>query len=100
MASTVAVVRCSTYGRDEVGKAVRQAFDLIGGLNALVRAGDRVLIKPNLLTARAPERATTTHPEVVAAVVEAVQAAGGRPSIGDSPGSTRGQIERVWSEPR
>jgi uncharacterized protein (DUF362 family)/Pyruvate/2-oxoacid:ferredoxin oxidoreductase delta subunit len=98
MPSTVAVVRCPTYGRAGVEEAVVRAFDLIGGLSTFIKAGDRVLVKPNLLTARAPERATTTHPEVVAAVVEAVQAAGGRPVIGDSPGSTRGHIERVWSE--
>jgi uncharacterized protein (DUF362 family)/Pyruvate/2-oxoacid:ferredoxin oxidoreductase delta subunit len=49
------------------------------------------------LTARTPDRATTTHPEVVAAVVEVVQNAGGKPVIGDSPGSTRGRIEDVWT---
>lgn len=98
MPSTVSVVRCPSYQRDAVRRAVRRAFELIGGLGAILKAGDRVLIKPNLLTARAPDRATTTHPEVVTAVVEAVQEAGGRPAIGDSPGSTRGDIERVWSE--
>ena len=98
MPSTVAVVRCPTYDHAAIKKAVARAFQLIGGLGAIVNAGDHVLIKPNLLTARTPERATTTHPEVVAAVVEAVLDADGRPVIGDSPGSTRGHIERVWSE--
>jgi len=98
MPTTVAAVPCPTYDHAVVKKAVARAFELIGGLDAVVKEGDRVLIKPNLLTARTPDRATTTHPEVVAAVVELVQAAGGRPVIGDSPGSTRGHIERVWSE--
>ena len=98
MPTTVAVVRCPSYDPAVIGEAVARACDLIGGLKAIIKAGDRVLIKPNLLTARTPERATTTHPEVVEAVVKAVQAIGGRPMIGDSPGSTRGQIERVWSE--
>jgi uncharacterized protein (DUF362 family)/ferredoxin len=97
MPSTVAVVRCPSYDRAVVAEAVGRAFDLIGGLSAIVNTGDRVLIKPNLLTARAPDLATTTHPEVAAAVVEAVRAAGGRPMIGDSPGSTRGHLARVWS---
>jgi uncharacterized protein (DUF362 family)/Pyruvate/2-oxoacid:ferredoxin oxidoreductase delta subunit len=98
MPSTVAVVRCPSYVRGIVGEAVARALGLIGGLGSIVTTGDRVLIKPNLLTARSPDRVTTTHPEVVAAVVEAVQAAGGKPVIGDSPGSTRGNIDRVWSE--
>jgi uncharacterized protein (DUF362 family)/Pyruvate/2-oxoacid:ferredoxin oxidoreductase delta subunit len=98
MPTSVAIVRCSSYDQVPVRQAVRRAFDLIGGLGMVIKAGDRVLIKPNLLTARTPDRATTTHPEVVTAVIESVQAMGGRPVIGDSPGSTRGDIETLWSE--
>jgi ferredoxin len=41
-----------------------------------VSRGDRVLIKPNLLTARAVEKHVCTHPEVVLAAAEAAQDAG------------------------
>lgn len=97
MPSKVALVRCSDYSRERLAKAVRRSFDLLGGLGSVIRQGDRVLIKPNLLAAKTPEQATTTHPEVVAAVVLEVKKAGGEPIIGDSPGAIRPGLQGVWS---
>jgi len=55
-------------------------------MSAFVSPGQRVLLKPNLLSAKPPEAAVTTHPEIVRAVAMAVLDAGARPSLGDSPG--------------
>ncbi len=85
MPSSVALIRCGRYDRDEVRAAVRRALDLMGGINARIKPGQRVLLKPNLLKAARPESCVATHPEVVRAVAEEVLAAGGRPFIGDSP---------------
>lgn len=52
---------------------------------AVVRPGQRVLLKPNLLGPFAVERAVTTHPAVVRAAILLVQQAGGQPLVGDSP---------------
>jgi len=57
----------------------------LGGMANFVERGDRVLLKVNLLSAREPEKAVTTHPAVVRAVARAVKEAGGTPYIGDSP---------------
>ena len=48
--------------------------------------GMRVLIKPNFLAPAAPERAMTTHPLVLRAVVEHVLDQGGRPTRRRQPG--------------
>ena len=56
-----------------------------GGMESFVKRGDKVLLKVNLLSAREPERAVTTHPEIVRAVAKAVRKVGGKPYIGDSP---------------
>ena len=61
-----------------------------------IESGMRVLIKPNFLAPAAPERAMTTHPLVVRAVVEHVLGQGGRPTVADSPG--RGSFERLLRE--
>ncbi len=45
--------------------AVRKAVDMLGGMKAFVKSGDRVVIKPNMSFASGPERAANTHPEVV-----------------------------------
>lgn len=86
MFDPVSLARCRSYDPDEVGSALSAVLAPLGGMAAFVEPGMRVLVKPNLLSARPPERAVTTHPAVVRAVVEAVQACGGVPVIGDSPG--------------
>lgn len=66
--------------------AIARLLEQIGGMSAFVRPGERVLLKPNMLAAKAPEKAVTTHPEVLRAVIEEVKRAGGIPLVGDSPG--------------
>ena len=84
----VAVIPCADYDRDRVEAAVRACVEPLGGMGAYVRPGQRVLIKPNLLTAVEPETAIVTHPAVVEAVVRLVGEAGGHAVIADSPGSS------------
>jgi uncharacterized protein (DUF362 family) len=56
-----------------------------GGMGQFVKKNEKVLLKVNLLSAKDPEKAVTTHPEFVRAVAKAVRTAGGEPYIGDSP---------------
>lgn len=58
--TTVSLVRCDTYKTGTLEAAVRKAVDLTGGISCFVKPGDRVLIKPNLLSAQAPEKRVTT----------------------------------------
>ncbi|MCD6555010.1 MAG: DUF362 domain-containing protein [Anaerolineae bacterium] len=94
----VALVRCEQYDLDKVRAAVRRSVDLLGGMQRYVSRGARVLIKPNLLQASAPEEAIVTHPTVVQAVVELVQEVGGEVTIGDSPGGsfTPSKLRRIY----
>jgi uncharacterized protein (DUF362 family) len=50
--------------------------EALGGMGVFVRPGEKVLIKPNVGWNRLPEQAANTNPEVVAAVVRMVKAAG------------------------
>jgi len=74
--------------------AVFGLLERIGSLH--IGSGARVLIKPNFLAPAKPERAMTTHPLVLRAVVEYVLAKGGRPLVADSPGT--GAFERLLRE--
>ncbi|UCD79313.1 MAG: DUF362 domain-containing protein [Desulfobacterales bacterium] len=60
----------------------------LGGMGQFIKKNENVLLKVNLLSAKAPEKAVTTHPEFVRAVARAVRDAGGEPYIGDSPGGS------------
>lgn len=84
--SRVAVVHCRTYDATEVGLAVGRTAALLGGMSRFVVPGRSVLIKPNLLAPHLPEKAVTTHPAVVEAVIRCARDAGARPEVGDSPG--------------
>jgi uncharacterized protein (DUF362 family)/Pyruvate/2-oxoacid:ferredoxin oxidoreductase delta subunit len=83
----VSIVRCGSYDDAAVRDAVRKAIELAGGIGSVVGKGDRVLLKPNVLTARKPSDGLTTHPSVVKAVAELAMEAGGVVSIGDCSGS-------------
>ena len=81
----VSIIRCENYDTDKVFDAVKRSVDLVGGIESFVKPGMKVLVKPNLLSARPPEDAVDTHPEIVRAVVRLVKSANGVPAIGDSP---------------
>jgi uncharacterized protein (DUF362 family)/NAD-dependent dihydropyrimidine dehydrogenase PreA subunit len=65
-------------------------------MRSFVTTGQRVLLKPNLLSAKDPMRAVTTHPNLVEAVAAEVREAGGTPFVGDSPGGAIRGIKRIW----
>ncbi|MDA8429186.1 MAG: DUF362 domain-containing protein [Geobacteraceae bacterium] len=77
---------CDSYGYEQVRAAVILLLEPSGGMGAFVKPGERVLLKPNMLSAKYPEQAVTTHPTLVRVVAELVRAAGGSALIGDSPG--------------
>ena len=85
MAATVSIVKCPAYQEDTVYQKMKEAIDLVGGISRYVSTGEKVLLKPNLLIGRPPEKCVTTHPLVVKAVARMVQEAGAVPLIGDSP---------------
>lgn len=82
----VVVEPLSGYERTLVEAGVAKVLGPLGGMGAFVKPGQRVLIKPNMLAGKSPDKAVTTHPEVVRAVIREVQQAGAIPSVGDSPG--------------
>lgn len=56
----------------------RRAIAAAGGMNRFVKAGQTVVVKPNIGWDRAPQFAATTNPVVVRAVVEECLKAGAR----------------------
>ena len=96
-ASRVAAVRCSSYEAATVDAAVTRGIGLLGGAERFARSGERLVLKPNLLVASAPDKAVTTHPTVFAAVARVLQEHGAVLQWGDSPGfgSTEGAGSRA-----
>jgi len=97
---TVSIQRCDAYEPSAVRHALDAALLPLGGMAAFVSPGQTVLLKVNLLSKAAPDRAVTTHPEVVRALIAAVRDAGGVVSVGDSPGgpNTPGLARGIFRE--
>jgi uncharacterized protein (DUF362 family)/ferredoxin len=94
--SKVAVLRCERYDPERVAECVHEALALVGGIERYVQPKQKVLLKPNMLSAKPPERGITTHPIVLEAVIREVQTAGGRAFIGDSPSGAIKGVKRCW----
>ncbi|HEY9646692.1 MAG TPA: DUF362 domain-containing protein [Chroococcidiopsis sp.] len=85
MQPSVSLIRAQSYERDALEQSIDALLDPLGGIEAFVKPGDRVLLKPNLLTGARPTKECTTRPELVYCIAKRVQAAGGKPFLSDSP---------------
>lgn len=93
MRQPVNLVNCPDYA--SVPEALSRLMDGLGGMNRFIKAGQSVLIKPNLLSEHVPEDAVTTHPEVVRTLIRLVKATGASPWVADSPAMIA-ELRRVW----
>ncbi|MFK5926764.1 MAG: DUF362 domain-containing protein [Desulfuromusa sp.] len=78
--------KLNSYNADDTRVALEKLLQPLGGMAAFVKPGHKVLIKPNLLAGKTPDKAVTTHPEIVRAVITLAHEAGGEVVVGDSPG--------------
>jgi uncharacterized protein (DUF362 family) len=85
----VALARTTQKRRDaeRVYRIVKDALDLLGGIERFVRPGQTVFIKPNQTLFLLADQGVTTDPWVVAALARlALEAGATRAQVGDMPG--------------
>lgn len=84
--SPVFIARCDTYDKDRIYEIIKESFSAIGFSDELVR-GKKVMIKPNLVLAKKPEFAATTHPSFIEACVRLLDEMGAESiTLAESPG--------------
>jgi uncharacterized protein (DUF362 family) len=75
----VSIVKCaSTDWETSVLPAVRDAVDLIGGIETIVSPGDTVFVKPNYISPKSFETGATTNPAVIRAVIRLLKEGGAK----------------------
>lgn len=80
----VAIVRANNYDVREIKPAIQRSLDLIGGLEGLVKPGDKVFVKINHLSPPSPAASgIVTHPVFVEAVLEILKETGAVITVGD-----------------
>jgi uncharacterized protein (DUF362 family) len=91
--SKVWVNSAESYGSPETDSFLDSYFSSNSGR---LKHAARILLKPNLLSATPPDRAVTTHPDFVRAVVKSVRKyTDAELLIGDSPGANFGRYDHV-----
>jgi len=55
----VGINRCPDYKDENVQRAVDDCLAAVGGIDSIVKSGQKVLIKPNLLLGKLPRRRST-----------------------------------------
>lgn len=98
MKSKVAIIKCPSYDQDKIDQAVKQSLELLGGLEKIIKPGQKVLLKVNALMGKEPELALTTHPALVTAAIKLVKQLGAIPLVGDSPGDGSANVQRVMEK--
>jgi uncharacterized protein (DUF362 family) len=85
MQPSVSLIKANSYDLNNLRESLKTLLEPLGGMGNFVKKGDRVLLKPNLLTGSRPGKECVTRPEIVYCVVQMVREAGGEPFLGDSP---------------
>ncbi len=71
----------------EILEMVRKAVDLLGGMADIVKEGDTVALKPNILTGKLSGPGVTTDPRVIEALIKlAFEAGAGRVQVVEGAG--------------
>lgn len=98
MKPDVVIVPCADYSEDETRPALERALAPLGGLG-WVKPGMKIAIKVNLVTAAKPEKAVTTHPGLLCALVRMLAERGADVVVGDSPGGlfNAAHLNRVYT---
>ncbi len=75
----------------EIEASVRKAIELAGGLADIVKRGDTVIIKPNIVVVQSQEEgAANTDPRICKVIANMVRELGAKPIIGEA--SSIGQV--------
>jgi uncharacterized protein (DUF362 family)/NAD-dependent dihydropyrimidine dehydrogenase PreA subunit len=90
---SVQIRKIDSYDLPALEEAVKSFFASVKGYR--ISRCKRVLIKPNALGAYAPEKAVTTHPLVLEAIIRYFVERKKEVWLGDSPGGTV-NVEKVW----
>lgn len=82
----VIIQECKDYSIEDVMTKINHGIDTLGGWDKFIKAGDKVLLKVNLIGPKPSQSAAVTHSEFVRAVTRILKAKDCTVWIGDSAG--------------
>ena len=96
----VFIYACNDYEEQKVQTIIDNIFNGVGGVDSIVKKGQKVVLKVNLVCGATPDKCCTTHPSIVKAVARRIVEAGAECIIADSPGGpyTAGHLKSVYAK--
>ncbi|MFH2002330.1 MAG: DUF362 domain-containing protein [Planctomycetota bacterium] len=98
MKPEVALFPCYSYENRAIDAALDGIEEALGLWNGVLPQTGKVLIKPNLIAAKRPEKAVTTHPALLLNVARRLKERGYEVFVGDSPGGAIKGLGRYWQK--
>ncbi|HOK56665.1 MAG TPA: DUF362 domain-containing protein [bacterium] len=92
MGKEVIILECKDYSVDLIYEKLKKGIELL----KINKIPEKILIKPNMLSARQPEEGVTTHPAIISALIEIFK--NKKIIIGDSPAGISKPIEEYWEK--
>lgn len=100
--SKVVVIQLDNYEEENVYKAMLAGMNLLGGIEKFVSKEEKILVKPNFLSAADEDKAIVTHPSVIKGMLRILNENGySNVKFGDSPGhgSCKGAALKIGLNP-
>jgi len=94
----VALVECRNYEQKSIARALDEVQEMLGLWKGALPDTGRVLLKPNMIAAKRPEKSVTTHPALIYETAKRLKEKGYEVFIGDSPGGAVRGLERYWKK--
>ena len=69
----VAILKCTSYNKEELSQKIKKCVSLIGGFEKYISGAKKILLKPNLLSPSAPATAVITHPVFVECIIDIIK---------------------------
>lgn len=99
MENKVYISKCPNYGAEEVKEAYNNIFDNSDLLD-FVKPGMKIGLKVNLVSSMKPDKAATTHPNLLIDLCDRLVSMGAIVTVGDSPGGlfTEAILKNLYKE--
>lgn len=98
--NSVIISKCTAYEDKKLESSVSDIFQKIGNIESLLKPGDTVVIKPNMLLGKSPDQVVTTHPDLIKQVIDKLREFDCKIIIGDSPGGpfNKARLKRIYKK--
>lgn len=99
MSNKVIYAKCDNYDQENVDKAIEFLINNLDNFEDKVKNAKTILIKPNLISDKSPDKAVTTHPQVLIGIINALKPFGANIIIGDTPAGqmNKARIEKLYT---